>query len=238
MAPRSPSLVWDSARLVEVLGGILVLTAVLVAAVGAVGGLAAWMVRGGGAPAGWRRQTRWWLRRRAARSFATAVAVGDFALAEMLSQRLLRGNDSACRAQSRSWDERILLECPWAEAAAQVDQLERLDRWFPIVRSRRADGTSDVLVGRHRRVHLRVVSEQFVPGQGVRFAADAGGSVLRGHLTLLSVPPAASAARGEGAAVWVHVETPRGWRARRARRAVRAATKAGLRHWTAEVHAT
>ncbi|MDP1819031.1 MAG: hypothetical protein Q8K58_03955, partial [Acidimicrobiales bacterium] len=192
MAPRSPSLVWDSARLVEVLGGILVLTAVLVAAVGAVGGLAAWMVRGGGAPAGWRRQTRWWLRRRAARSFATAVAVGDFALAEMLSQRLLRGNDSACRAQSRSWDERILLECPWAEAAAQVDQLERLDRWFPIVRSRRADGTSDVLVGRHRRVHLRVVSEQFVPGQGVRFAADAGGSVLRGHLTLLSVPPAAS----------------------------------------------
>src|SRR3546814_3291265 len=73
MGPRSPSLVWDSARLVEVLGGILVLTTVLVAAMGAVGGLAVWIVRGGGAPAGWRCQTRGWLRRRAARSFATAV---------------------------------------------------------------------------------------------------------------------------------------------------------------------
>jgi hypothetical protein len=97
MGPRSPSLVWDSARLVEALGGILVLTAVLVAAMGAVGGLAAWIVRGGGAPAEWRRQTRWWLRRRAARSFATAVAVGDFALAEIQCQRLLRGNDTARR---------------------------------------------------------------------------------------------------------------------------------------------
>jgi hypothetical protein len=238
MGPRSPSLVWDSARLVEVLGGILVLTAVLVAAVGAVGGLAVWIVRGGGAPAGWRRQTRWWLRRRAARSFATAVAVGDFALAEIQSQRLLRGNDTAPRAQPRSWDERILLDCSWTEAAAQVDQLERLDRWFPMIRSRRADGTTDLLVGRHRRVHLRVISEQFDPGQGVRFAADADGPVLRGHHTLLPVPPAASTAGREGAAVWVHVETPRGWRARRARRAVRAATKAGLRHWNAAVHAT
>lgn len=133
------------------------------------------------------------------------------------------------------------MECPWTEARAQVDQLERLDRWFLMVRSRRDDGTTDVLVGRHRRVHLRVISEQFAPGQGVRFEADADGPVLRGHLTLLSVPPAASAASAAGserAAVWVHVETPRGRRARRARRAVRAATKAGLRHWTAAVHAT
>src|SRR3546814_10745659 len=122
MGPRSPSLVWDSARLVEVLGGILVLTTVLVAAMGAVGGLAVWIVRGGGAPAGWRCQTRGWLRRRAARSFATAVAVGDFALAAIHSQRLLRSNDTAPRAQPRSWDERILLECPWTETADRKGQ--------------------------------------------------------------------------------------------------------------------
>src|SRR3546814_11181468 len=137
MGPRSPSLVWDSARLVEVLGGILVLTTVLVAAMGAVGGLAVWIVRGGGAPAGWRCQTRGWLRRRAARSFATAVAVGDFALAELQSPRLLRSNDTAPRAQPRSWDERILLECPWHAAAAPVDPLKRTPRRFPVTRSRR-----------------------------------------------------------------------------------------------------
>src|SRR3546814_13121994 len=135
MGPRSPSLGWDSARLVEVLGGILVLTTVLVAARGAVGGLAVWIVRGGGAPAGWRCQTRGWLRRRAARSFATAVAVGDFALAEIQSQRLLRSNDTAPRAQPRSWAERILLECPWTEAAAPADQLERRHRRCPIIPS-------------------------------------------------------------------------------------------------------
>src|SRR3546814_13516341 len=140
MGPRSPSLGWDSARLVEVLGGILVLTTVLVAARGAVGGLAVWIVRGGGAPAGWRCQTGGWLRRRAARSFATAVAVGDFALAEIQSPRLLRSNDTAPRAKPRSWDERILLECPWTADAPPVDQLERLARWFTLLRTHTEDG--------------------------------------------------------------------------------------------------
>src|SRR3546814_9950888 len=120
---------------------------------GPVGGRAVWSVRGGCAPARWRWQTRGWLRRRAARSCGTAVAVGDFALAEIQSQRLLRSNDTAPRAQPRSWDERILLECPWTEAAAQVDQLERLDRWFPMIRSRREDGTTDLLDRKSTRLN-------------------------------------------------------------------------------------
>lgn len=230
MGPRAPSLVWDWTRVVEVFGGVVLLTVAVVAAVTAAGIVAVWTVRGDGAPAAGRRRARWWLRHRAARSFATAVAVGDIALAEIEARRLLRGNDPFHQPRPHGWDERIILECPWAEAVAQVGHLDTA-AVFPTTRSVHDDGTTDVVIGRHHRIHLRVLSEELMPGEGVRFAVDAGGPVISGHLTVLPIPPAVPSASGDAAVVWVHVEAPRGWRAHRALRAVRTTTKAGLRRW-------
>ncbi len=231
MGPRAPSLVWDWTRAVEVIGGGVLLTVAAVAAVTAVGVMAVWTLRGDGVPAAGRRRARWWLRHRAARSFATAIAVGDLALAEIEAQRLLRGNDTFHRPRPHGWDERIILECPWTEAVAQVGHLDTVAAVFPTTRSLRDDGTTDVVIGRHRRIHLRLLSDELTPGEGVRFAVDAGGPVLSGHLTVLPIPPADPSASDDTAEVWVHVEAPRGWRAHRALRAMRTTTKAGLRRW-------
>jgi len=92
------------------------------------------------------------------------------------------------------------------------------------------EGGTDVLVGRHRRVRLRLLSERWTPGEGVWFVADADGPVIVGHLT---VRPASRSDQpgtgGGGVEVWAHLEVPRGRRARRVLRAVRSVTRAGLR---------
>lgn len=235
MAPRAPSLVWDWTRAVEVVGGVVLLTVAVVATVTAVGAVAVCALRGGGVPAAWRRRGRWWLRHRAARSFAIAVTAGDLAAAEIQARRILGGNDTPRQARPHGWDERIILERPWAEAAAQIGHLDTFAAVFPTTRTVQDDGTTDVIIGRHRRIHLRILSEELTPGEGVRFAIDAGGPVISGHLSMLPIPPASAPASGDAAEVWVHVEAPRGRHARRALRAVRSTTKAGLRRWATTV---
>lgn len=235
MGPGAPSPVWDWSRVIEGVGGVVLVTTAVLATLAAVGAVAVWALQGGGVPAGWRRRGRWWLRHRAARAFASAVADGNLAVAEIQARRLLRGNDLPDRARSHSWDERIILECPWPEAVAQAAHLDTLATLFPTTRTLHDDGTADLLVGRHRRVHLRVLSEELTPGEGLRFAVDAGGSVVRGHLTMLPIPPVVPSASGGSTEVWVHVEGPRGRRARRALRAVRSTTHTGLRRWARTV---
>lgn len=186
---------------------------------------------------------RWRLRHAAARAFAAAVADGDLERAERMAGRALDGRHRPShrgRAVVASWDERVILDGTRPDAAAQLRRDGGLVAWCPGVR-RPSDastelGAGDLLtVGRCRPLRLTVRSHQWVPSQGVRCSADAGGLMMVAQLTLRPIstpfPEAAPARHGDAVEVWVHVEGPAGRRARRALRRLRRATRTGLRRW-------
>jgi hypothetical protein len=187
---------------------------------------------------------RWRMRHAAARAFAAAVADGDLARAELMAGRALGSRHRQSRrgrAMVACWDERIILGGTRPDAAAA--QLRRdggLVAWCPGVR-RPSDaskelGVGDLLtLGRCHPLRLIVRSHQWVPSQGIRCSADAGGLMMVAQLTLRPIlttfPEEPPDRHGDAVEVWVHVEGPAGRRARRALRRLRRATRTGLRRW-------
>lgn len=189
---------------------------------------------------------RWRMRHPAARAFAAAVADGDLERAELMAGRGLSSSHRRSgrgRATVASWDERIVLDGTRPDtAAAQLRRDGGLVAWCPRVRrppdARKELGAGDLLVlGRCHPLRLTVRSHQWVPSQGVRCSADAGGLMMVAQLTLRPVlttfPDEPPDRHGDAVEVWVHVEGPAGRRARRALRRLRRATRTGLRRWAA-----
>jgi hypothetical protein len=186
---------------------------------------------------------RWHMRRAAARAFAAAVADGDLERAELTAGRALGSRHRPSRrgrAMVASWDERVILDGTRPDAAAQLRRDGGLVAWCPAVR-RPSDASTELsagdllTVGRCHPLRLTVRSHQWVPSQGMRCSADAGGLMMAAQLTLRPVsttfPVETPARDGDAVEVWVHVEGPAGRRARRALRRLRRATRTGLRRW-------
>jgi hypothetical protein len=192
-----------------------------------------------------RARMRWRVRHTAARAFAAAVADGDLERAELMAGRAL-GSGYRTSRRSRpvvaSWDERVVLDGT-RPAAAQLRRYGGLVAWCPGVRrpsnATTELGVGDLLtVGRCHPLRLTVRSHQWVPTQGLRCSADAGGLTMVAQLTLRPILTAVAEERparhGDAVEVWVHVEGPAGRQARRALRRLRRATRTGLRRWAAQ----
>ncbi len=184
---------------------------------------------------GSRRHRRWWAQRRAVRSFATAACGGDLDTAERAAGRILRSNDAGARAGC-AWDESVVLPCTWSSATASLCGVEAIARRFPVSRRVDGHGATDVFVGRHGQVQLRMLGEWVVPGDGAHFIADAGGTLVTGHLVLQR--PTIASISGAGVEVRVHVEVTPGRGSQRVLRATRSVIRTGLRRWAAEVPGT
>lgn len=232
MRPGGSALWWGELSPAWELVGELVLLAGLVAIAGGVLVGAAWL--GGAVWSRWLKvPVRSWRRRRAVRCFVAAVSAGELDVAEVALRQTMSGGFVRRRPGSvplRGWDEQVVLGCSAAQAAAELEGPGGFASWCPGVR-RVAEGEDALVVGRRRGVRLRVLSRGPVSSGGAWFTADAGGSVIVGHVMLRPVTQAASA--GEAVAVWVHVEGPRGRRSRRVMSVVRRATRVGLRRWAA-----
>lgn len=173
----------------------------------------------------------WWcLRRRAARSFVAALSTGDLELAERTAGRALGGGSSprrAARVPQRSWDEQVVVGCSRLEAAKELRSAAGRAAIWPTVRTVLDEDGGVLVVGRRRPVRLRLLSHCWLPSEGMRFALDSGGRTVVGHVL---VRPVRSADAG-AAEVWVHVEGDDCRRSRRVLRAMRRATRPGLRRW-------
>jgi hypothetical protein len=126
------------------------------------------------------------------------------------------------------WNEVVPIAGAWSTVVGELRAADGLDPWCPTLRRVSNDGARDtvvVSVGHHRPVSLRVTRRWFA--DGIRWRADADGSVLVGHVTL---QPAAT---GDHVVAWVHAEAPRCRHSRRALRAVRRETRTALRRWAA-----
>lgn len=218
MPMRMPSLVDQLLRAVE-------LPVAAAAFAGAVALVLSFLAVGGA-------QRWWWMHRSAARSFVAALSTGDMDLAERTAERLFGDDPSPRRASQvpyRSWDEQVLIGCTRLEAAVELHSPAGRAAIWPTVRTV-SDGNGSVLVvGRHRPVRLRLLSHCWLPAEGMRFALDAGGRTVVGHVLLR---PARS--DPDAVEVWVHVEGDRRRRSRRVLRVMRRATRPGLQRWASQ----
>lgn len=234
--PSSPAL-HELARSVSVMVQVLWLVAAVLVITGVLCVGIDRLTRIGIAPGQPRRGGRRWQQRRGVRGFAAAVAAGDLRGAELAAGKVLCCNDARPDAGPPppcGWDESVILPCSWSDATTAFD-LDAVMRRFPARRRHGRDGTTEVLVG--HRVRLRMVIEEMVPGGRVTFVADAGRSVLTGHLTLRPLPPGAYSAR-TAVEVVVHAEAIPSRQSRRVLRATRSVTKAGLRRWACDLAPT
>lgn len=123
------------------------------------------------------------------------------------------------------WDECVWVSGTWSSIVGELRAAGGLDRWCPSVRQF-ADGgrgVSTVSIGRWRPIRLEVRRRWFA--EGIRWRAGGGGPIVTGHLRC---QPAAT---GDEVLVWVHAEARRCRHSRRALRALRQETRAGLRRW-------
>lgn len=232
MRPGGSALWWgELSPAWRLVGEVAVLAGWVAVAVGVLVG-AGWL-----AGVVWSRwlkaRVRSWRRGRAVRCFVAAVCAGELDVAEValgqaMSGGLVRRRPGA--VSLRSWDEQVVLGCSPAQAAAELEVPGGFASWCRGVR-RVPEGGDALLVGRRRGVRVRVLSRGPVSSGGVWFTADAGGPVIVGHVMLRPLTRAGPA--GEGVAVWVHVEAPRGRRSRRVMSVMRRATRDGLRRWAA-----
>ncbi|MCB1002897.1 MAG: hypothetical protein KDB35_01805 [Acidimicrobiales bacterium] len=163
--------------------------------------------------------------RRAARSFAAAIAEGDLDTAEAS----LRGvvDAQTCGQRTRGWDERFVVDGTWLEVARDLRASDGLRPWCRTMRSSfDADGPW-VSLGFLHTVRLRVVARQWF-AEGIRFCAERSGSVLTGRLTIRPSPDP------QKVEVWVHAEGPDMRCSRRALRAMRRETLGAGKRWVAQ----
>ena len=118
------------------------------------------------------------------------------------------------------WNEVLPIAGAWSTVVGELRAADGLDPWCPTLRRISNNGPHDtevVSVGHHRPVSLRITRRWFA--DGIRWRADAGGSVLVGHVRL---QPAVT---GDHVLAWVHAEAPRCRHSRRALRTIRRETR-------------
>ena len=123
------------------------------------------------------------------------------------------------------WDECVSVRGTWSSTVRELRAAGGLDRWCPNVR-RVADGgrgASTVSIGRWRPLRLEVQRRWFA--EGIRWRAGGRGPIVTGELRCQPGPIA------DEVLIWVHAEARRCRHSRRALRAIRQETRAGLRNW-------
>jgi|GEM_PF-5120309 hypothetical protein len=164
-----------------------------------------------------------------AHRFALDVAAGHFDEAEGAAARALGGPGGRGLARHGplpGWDERLVVDrLDSTPSGAGPCDVGAGGGW-PLGLLQPPD--AGVLIGRCPPIRLRLLSWRPAGTGSVRFAADARGIVLAGHLLVRPAP-----GRAEAMEIWVHLEGPRTRRGRRVLRVTRRATRSRLRAWDA-----